>query len=200
MRLRVDPEVEVRLRPGVDLTSLEGFGVFCADNPELRIERRRGDVVVAMPTRGLTGARNALLAMSLGVWALANAEGIAFDSSAGFALDDRSVLSPDAAWIRRTRLASLSDRERAGFLPLAPDFVVEFRSETDRRAALQEKMEAWRANGARLGVLLDPEERRVHLYRPDAEPVVLDDPAAVDCSPELPGFVLDVRALFDLTL
>lgn len=83
---------------------------------------------------------------------------------------------------------------------LLQDFVVELRSKTDRLAPLQEKMEEWRDTGVRLGLLLDPTTRRVHVYRTGTDPQILEDPVSVACSPELPGFLLDTKAIFDVTL
>ncbi len=70
--------------------------------------------------------------------------------------------------------------------------MVELRSPTDTLEPLQEKMVEYLANGARLGWLLDPEERKVHIYRPDAEVVCLENPSQLTGDPVLPGFVLDL--------
>ena len=53
-------------------------------------------------------------------------------------------------------------------------------------------MEEYRAGGARLGWLIDPVERRVHIYRPGAEVETLEAPASVAGDPVLRGFVLDL--------
>ena len=75
--------------------------------------------------------------------------------------------------------------------------MAELRSPSDSLIALQEKMQEYIDNGARLGWLIDPEERRVYIYRPNAPVERLDDPATVSGDPELPGFVLDAQAVFD---
>lgn len=193
--------VELRLRPGLNIAERAGFQTLCDDNPQMRLERnKRGELVIEMPTKGFTGARNSLLTILLGIWALANGEGLTFDSSTGFDLPDGSTLSPDAAWVRKSRLAALTDEQKRSFLPIVPEFIVELRSDSDRLGHLQEKLTDWCNNGVGLALLLDPTTRKVHLYRPETAPEVLDDPESVDCSPELPSFVLDVRAIFDVTL
>lgn len=195
------PGVELRLRPGIDITQRSGFEALCNDNPDLRIERNgRGELAIEMPTKGVTGARNLRLSMLLGLWALTDGTGVAFDSSAGFDLSDGSTLSPDAAWVKNERLQALTKEQKASFLPLAPDFIVELRSDSDRLPSLQQKMSDWIASGVRLALLLDPLARTVHLYRPGTEPQVLQDPATVDCSPELSGFMLDTTAIFEIAL
>jgi len=57
-------------------------------------------------------------------------------------------------------------------------------------------MEEYRGCGARLGWLIDPVERRVHIYRPGTEVETLDAPATVTSDPVLRGFVLDLRRLW----
>ena len=52
------------------------------------------------------------------------------------------------------------------------------------------------ANGARLGWLIDPLEKRVYISHPDQPIEVLDDPPAVSDNPVLPGFVLPVCELW----
>ena len=53
-------------------------------------------------------------------------------------------------------------------------------------------MEEYLRNGVRLGWLIDPEERRVHVYRPGRPVEVLKDPIEVSGDPELAGFVLQL--------
>jgi len=58
-------------------------------------------------------------------------------------------------------------------------------------------MEEYLANGAQLGWLIDPLERKVHIYRAHAGTEILDDTQAVSGEPLLEGFVLDVQPLWD---
>ena len=129
-------------------------------------------------------------------WADRDGTGVASDASVGFVLPDGAMRAPDAAWVRRERLEEVSPEDRKRFLPLCPDFVVELRSPSDRLEDLQATMEEFRERGARLGWLVDPEERRVWIYRPDQEVEVLDDSAEISGAPELPGFVLDLTPVW----
>jgi Uma2 family endonuclease len=61
-------------------------------------------------------------------------------------------------------------------------------------------MQEYIDNGAQLGWLIDPLDRRVYIYRPDAEVECLDNPATVTGNPELPGFVLDLKTIWELSL
>jgi Uma2 family endonuclease len=191
----------LRLRGGMDLTDKHDFGLFCDDNRDWRIERTAyGELVIEMPTKGSTGAMNALLTAYLTMWALREGSGIAFDSSAGFELPNGAMRSPDASWVRKSQLAVLTDEQKQEFLPLVPEVIFELRSASDRLKALQDKLAEWASVGVKLGVLLDPQERQVSVYRPNQPIQLLSNPATLDCSPELPGFILDTQTLLDTGL
>ena len=101
-----------------------------------------------------------------------------------------AVRSPDASWIRHSRLDGLTSDERKKFIPLCPDFVVELRSATDSLRVLQEKMQEYIENGAHLGWLIDGDQKHVHVYRPDAPVEKISGPSTLSGDPLLPGFVL----------
>jgi Uma2 family endonuclease len=166
---------------------------FCARNPELRMERTaEGDLIVMTPAGGLSGHRNFEIVGAMRAWATADRTGVGFDSSTGFILPNGAMRAPDAAWVLRSRLVPLSRETKERFIPLSPDFLVELRSPSDKLPDLQAKMEEYRENGVRLGWLIDPQERRVHVYRQGRPVEVLEDPAQVSGDPELSGFVLDL--------
>jgi Uma2 family endonuclease len=188
----------VDFSPLATKVSDEEFAELCRLNPELQLERTsEEDLVVMPPTGGKTGRRNAKLIARVTIWAEQDGTGQVFDSSTLFTLPNTAKRSPDVAWVRNERWNALSAQEQEQFPPLCPDFVVELRSRTDSLKTLKAKMEEYISNGAELGWLLDPVERRVHVYRAGAAPEVLEDPKEVSGEPLLKGFVLDVRALWD---
>jgi Uma2 family endonuclease len=167
-----------------------------ARNRHLRFERGpQGDLIVMSPTGGESSRRNAELIFQLMLWAKQRGGGAVFESSGGFRLPDGAVRSPDAAWVQSDRLARLSSGERERFLPLAPDFAAELRSPTDDLEDLQRKMTEYLQNGVRLGWLIDPEARRVHVYTPEGASV-LEHPETVSGEPVLPGFELQMLELW----
>jgi len=189
----------------IDLSSLtttakmsdRQFYEFCQTNPELRIERNAaGEVIVMPPAFADTGNRNFKISQQIGNWADEDGTGEAFDSSAGFTLPNGAVRSPDAAWILSDRWNALSPEEKTSFAPIAPDFVVELRSGSDRLKTLQDKMVEYMENGVRLGLLIDRKNCQVHVYRPDREVEVVDHPEIVSCQPEMPGFVLKMAKIW----
>ena len=173
------------------------FFKFCQLNRDLRIERTSdGEILIMPPTGGDTGRANSALNGLLYSWAQRDGTGITFDSSTGFTLANRAKRSPDAAWVKRSRWDALTKQQRAEFPPLCPDFVVELRSPSDAIEALRAKMREYLANGALLGWLIDPIEKKVYIYRPNAEVACLDDPKTVSGDPVLPGFVLELERLW----
>ena len=172
------------------LTEIE-FYQFCLANRELRIERTaEGEIIVAPPAFADTGHRNFNIAVQLGIWAEQDGSGLGFDSSAGFTLPNGAIRSPDAAWVRLDRWQGLTEAQKASFAPLCPDFVIELRSASDGMANLQQKMVEYIANGAKLGWLIDRQNRQVWVYQPGQGPLLLSNPESVSGDPELPGFQL----------
>ena len=186
----------LRLRPAVDLTDDQLFEL-CRINDELRIERNeRGDLIMMSPAGSGSSHRNIEIAAQLADWSRRNGTGIAFDSSAGFRFRKRAMRSPDASWIRLTRWNKLTDEEKEKFAPICPDFVIELRSRTDVLSNLKKKMKEYIENGVRMGVLIEPYQRKVYVYRPGRKVEVLGDPKTVSCGPVLRGFTLDMKRIW----
>ena len=190
------PPLLVRLAPVVHLTDDQLYE-FSQLNRDLRIERTaQGELIIMPPTGGETGERNAEITMQLRLWAKRDGRGATFDSSSGFRLPNKAVRSPDAAWVEKSRLEKLPKKVRQKFLPLCPEFALELRSPTDSLSVVQAKMAEYIANGTQLGWLIDPEQRRVFIYRPQAPVEELADPETVSGEPLLVGFTLDLREIW----
>ena len=176
----------------------EQFNALAVANRDLKLERTaEGELIVNPPTGGESGKRNLSISTQLGNWVETHEElGEAFDSSTGFRLPNGADRSPDASWISRELWESLTPQQRKGFVPLCPDFVVELRSESDSLTKLQAKMGEYMDNGARLGWLIDPQNRRVEIYRVGKDVEVLENPPYLSGEDVLPGFILDLRQVF----
>ena len=194
-------EQEPAFAVALDLHSVpltdEQFYQMCRDNEDLRLElTAEGGLIIMPPTGGTTGSRNATIIARLTIWAEKDGTGLSFDSSTMFCLPNGAKRSPDAAWITRQRWDALTEEERESFVPLCPDFVLELRSSSDNLSFLQQKMGEYIANGARLGLLIDPKAKQVYVYRPNQPTDSLSDPQDISCGPELPGFVLSMRDIW----
>ena len=181
------------------LVTQEQFAALAAANRDLRLERTaQGELIVNPPTGWETGERNRSLTGQLDCWYEENEDlGKAFDSSTGFILPNGATRSPDASWVSRERWQALTPEQKGTFANICPDFVVELRSSSDTLKSVQDKMREYIDNGAKLGWLLDPQHRRVEIYRPGQDVEVLENPAELSGEAVLPGFVLNLRRVWN---
>ena len=171
--------------------------LICADNRDLRIElTAQKELIIMPPANPTTSWQNGKLSLRIGLWAEQDGTGLCFDSSAGFTLPNGAMRSPDASWIARERWEALDEDDRHKFSHIAPDFVAELRSSSDRLPTAQAKMEEYIDNGVRLGWLIDPPQRRVYIYRPGQPVEILENPETVSGEPTLPGFTLNLADIW----
>jgi Uma2 family endonuclease len=173
------------------------FWEFCTENRKLRAELTiKGDVVIMPPTGFETGVRNSEINLQLRAWSKTDGTGLATDSNAGFILPNGAIYSPDAAWTSNERLSKFSAEELKRFLPSAPDFVIELRSESDDLSDLKAKMNEYVENGVRLGWLIDPRTKTVHIYRPGRESESRENAGLISGEDVLNGFELDLTEIW----
>jgi Uma2 family endonuclease len=176
----------------------EEFFDFCMKNPDLHIERRSNGEIVIMPPAGMeTGYRNSEVSGQLRDWAKKDGRGVAFDSNTEFILPSGAAFAPDASWVLKSRLASLTKAEKELFGRLCPDFVIELKSPSDRLRSLKSKMDEWIANGAHLGWLIVPEKRTVYVYRPGEDPEELSAIDFVAGEGPVTGFRLELVDIWE---
>lgn len=174
----------------------EQFDRLCIDNPDLRLELTPNrELIVMAPAGGESSRGNGDLTGQVWYWNRQTDLGQMFDSSGGY---DFTALgggkpAPDVSWIEKSRLEGVNI---VGFIPVVPDFVIELRSATDNLKPLQEKMREYQRLGVRLGLLIDPQNKQVEIYRPGQESEILASPTEIDCGEVMPGFVLSMSRIF----
>ena len=174
----------------------EQFDLLCIDNPDLRLELTRNhELIVMAPTGGESGERNSDLLIQVGIWNRQSKSGRVFDSSTGydFTAIGGGKISPDVSWIERSRLEGVNIK---GFIRVVPDFVIELRSATDRLNAVKAKMLEYQTLGVSLGLLINPQDKKVEVYRLGQELEILDAPATVNCDDVLSGFTLNMTEIW----
>ncbi|BAQ65063.1 Uma2 family endonuclease [Geminocystis sp. NIES-3709] len=173
------------------------FYQLCQDNLDLRFEKNAyGDIVIMPPTGGLTSNKNLKIIQQLANWTDKNGKGIAFDSSGGFKLPNGAIRSPDASWLTLEKWHNLTLEERERFIPLCPDFIIELRSKNDDLKLLQDKMKEYIDNGSKLGWLINPQDKKVEIYREDNTREILDHPLTLSGENILPNFVLKLETIW----
>jgi Uma2 family endonuclease len=183
--------------PGRKFSDEELYAIDAA-NEDLRIEMNaEGDFEIMPPPFPETSRKNIAIDAQLWIWAQKNKTGVCFESSAKFTLPNGAKRMPDAAWILKERYFALPQKEREErFTRIAPDFVIELRSKSDRLRNLQKKMKEYAANGVRLGWLIDPYQKKVHVYRQNGAIEILENTARVSGEDVLPGFDLDLTEIW----
>lgn len=176
----------------------ELFAQFCRANPDEVCELdSEGNIVIMSPSNAGAGNRNAILTGQTYAWSLDHKDYIIFDSSSGLLLPNNAVRAPDVSVARRADWEALSQEEREGFAPILPLFVIELRSSrSDSRAELHQKMEEYQEVGVSLGLLIDPIEGEIHVFRQNREVEHVIRPNSFLADPPLSGFHLDLNPIW----
>jgi Uma2 family endonuclease len=178
-------------------TALEAYLAFCRANPDLRIERTaEGEIILMAPAGAESSYRSVNVASQLNTWAQEDASGRAFDSSIEFILPDGSALCPDAAWVSNEALGRLTHKQRKEFPRLAPEFIVEVMSPSDRLKSAKAKMEQWIANGVQLAWLIDGDAKMVYVYREGHAPKTRKGILQLAGEGPVDGFVLNLKSIW----
>ena len=170
---------------------------LCRENPEAKLETNaRGQLIIMSPTGSQSGKFNLSLSSQVWYWNSQTLLGVAFDSSTGFKLSNGAVRSPDVSWIAIAKWNALTDKQKRGFAPIDPDFVIELMSPTDEILELQQKMSEYMACGVKLGWLINPDERQVEIYRQGQDKQLLSSPISLSGEDILPGLTVDLAEIF----
>ncbi|EAZ91602.1 Uma2 family endonuclease [Crocosphaera chwakensis] len=177
---------------------------------QVRMElTQEGELIIMSPTGGEAGRKNRRLIQQIGIWTDQNGTGECFDSSTLFILPNGARRSPDVSWIKLERWNTLTLKEKQGFPPISPDFVIELvspsercdpasshgarerapRLKNQRYSDLQLKMQEYLENGVKLGWLIEPSAKIVEIYRLGQEKEILNHPQTLSGENTLPGFI-----------
>jgi Uma2 family endonuclease len=176
----------------------EEFDSLCLDNPDLRLELTKDQELIIMPpTGGESGKRNSELIFQVTAWNKQTKLGEVFDSSTGynFIPIGGGRMSPDVSWIEKSRLDGV---DLTGFIPIVPDFIIELRSATDKLKPLQNKMLEYQRLTVKLGLLINPQDQQVEIYRLGQNVEILDSPTSINCDLVMPGFNLDLTEIISV--
>ena len=152
-------------------------------------------ILSAPPPAPESGWIESVLTVQFAAWA-SQAGWITFSSTFGYNLPDGSLLVPDLSCLPRALIPPRTDPIWDEPFALVPPFVLETRSPSQSLVSQQRKMEKYIANGVMLGWLIDPIRRRIHIYRPNRDPEVLDDPRTLSGEDVMDGLVVDLSDLW----
>jgi Uma2 family endonuclease len=106
-----------------------------------------------------------------------------------------TVRAPDAAFVSRERLASMTLLPE-GYFPGPPDLAVEVLSPSDTVREVAAKTADWLASGCRAVLELDPATKTAMLHRPDRTAEHFASTASVMLDDLLPGWSIPLAELF----
>ncbi|BAC92021.1 Uma2 family endonuclease [Gloeobacter violaceus] len=160
--------------------------------PDHKIELRDGAITIMSPADATSGLIGVEFSAQLRNWVRPRKLGFVFDSNSGFRPPNGDLTAPDVSFVSRERLR----RVPRTYAPVVPDLVVEVKSSTDRLRPLVDKLQSYLELGARVGILVDPDQQRVSVYRPEQEPVILEGGDILSLNELLPGWELAIADLW----
>ncbi|MEG4849340.1 Uma2 family endonuclease [Microcoleus sp. B5-D4] len=166
--------------------------LFSEAGLDYQIELEDGKLSIVGPSDIVSSEISSILIRLLGNWVYPRRLGRVFDSAGGFIMPDTNVKAPDVSFVRAARLRQ-SPRY---FGELVPDLVVEIKSQSDRIKPIETKVLKFIELGAIVGILIDPDEETVTIYRSTGEPTVLGNGDILTLAELFPGWELPVSELW----
>ncbi len=124
--------------------------------------------------------------------------GVTYAAETGFriAVSPDTVRAPDAAFVSHRQLAAIEPTR--GYLPLAPDLVVEVVSPNDSFSDVEAKVANWLEAGTGIVLVADPENRLLKAYRPDGDIRTFRSGESFEAGEVCDNLTLAVNDVFEL--
>jgi Uma2 family endonuclease len=158
-----------------------------------RYELVQGELKKMSPSGLEHGRIAARIAIHLGAHVRQHRLGEVYIAEAGFVLtrEPDTVRAPDVSFVRADRVISTN-----GFMPGAPDLSVEVISPSDLVTEVNRKTGQYLRAGSRAVVVVDPENRIVHVHRASApEVTIVED--VLEVEDVVPGWKMPVAEIFE---
>ncbi|MEG4011283.1 MULTISPECIES: Uma2 family endonuclease [unclassified Microcoleus] len=165
---------------------------FKEADQDYQLELENGKIIIVGPSDIVSSEIGVLFIWLLANWVYPRRLGRIFDSAGGFILPDANLTAPDVSFVRAARL-----RESPRYFgELVPDLVVEIKSQSDRIKPLEKKLLNFIQLGAQVGILIDPDEQTVTVYRQECEPIVLGNEDVLTVAELFSGWELPICQLW----
>jgi Uma2 family endonuclease len=166
-------------------------------NADRFFELRRGEVIELSRPNTLHGIVTSNVATELNLYARQVRKGFVTSNDAGVVLVERpgTVVGPDVAYFTDvTTFAEVTPK----WAETPPVLAVEVLSPNDRPSKVNEKIEDYLKSGVKVVWLVDYEERKVTVYRPNRTLAVVKEAGELGGAEELPGLTIPVADFFRL--
>jgi Uma2 family endonuclease len=175
------------------IKDLEDLQVILSEaGNDYQLELEDGKISIMGPSDIASSEITIRLSAFLFAWIEPRRLGRVFDSAGGFIMPDTNLKAPDVSFVRAARLLQ-SPRY---FGELVPDLVVEIKSQSDRLKTIVSKILKFIELGAIVGLLIDPDEETVTIYRPTGEPISLKNGDVLTVPELFPGWELPISELW----
>jgi len=112
----------------------------------------------------------------------------------GYQLSPDTVRIPDVSFVPADRMQGIDlDKRIQG----APALAIEVVSPSDLAAELRQKVKQYLAAGAQAVWVVYPNTREVEVFRSDGASFIRHEHETIEAADLLPGFVLDLKLVFD---
>lgn len=153
------------------------------------------DEIIMSPVHANHGVICTRLIILLGGFVQEHKLGQTFDSSTGFRLSPRTLLSPDLSFVSKARLKKILIAPDK-FLQGAPDLGVEVLSPSDRIRELHRKLDLYFEYGTRLVWIVNWKLEQIHIYRPDSIEALTRPGDVLGGGEVVPGFKCRLNQIF----
>jgi Uma2 family endonuclease len=164
------------------------------DDASVQIELDEGELITMPPAGEDHGHVEMDLAVLIGHFVKRKKLGRVYGGDTGFRLNDRTVLSPDVAFVRRDRVESVRSKS---FANGAPDLAVEIFSPSDGIRQSTRKVKQYLAAGCHTVWVVYPKREQVKIFDASGAERTLHADDLLEAPDLLPGFSVKVAELFD---
>lgn len=161
-----------------------------------RYELLKGELRKMSPAGNKHGRAASRITGSLDPYVVINGLGAVYAAETGFKIssDPDTVRAPDVAFVSQAKLDEIGEME--GFLPCAPDLVVEVISPSDSFSEVEDKVFDWLAAGSKMVVVVKASKRSVTVYRSATDVIVLKENDILDGGDVVPGWSMAIKDIF----
>jgi len=179
--------------PLMTIKDLENLQITLSEaGHDYQLELENGKIIVMGPSDIVSSEITILFSRLLANWVYPRRLGRVFDSAGGFIMPDKNLKAPDVSFVRASRLR----QSVRYFAEIVPDLVVEIKSQSDRIKPIENKLKNFLELGAQVGILIDPDDATVTIYRLTGEPIMLRNEDLLTIPELFPGWELPITELW----
>ena len=160
--------------------------------PEWKIELVSGKIIIMAPSGYESEEVGFEFGAQLRNWVRPRQLGRVTGSSAIFDLPNGDRRAPDVAFVKAEKLPQTTKKPAE----VIPDLVVEVKSPNDSPEELRQKIQSFLSQGTAVGILIDPDSRKLEVMRPDAPAECFGDGDVLTLPELFPEWSLQIADLW----